>query len=81
MQSINSPLIGDQLYSKNRNIPQSFSNNLKSFLRSFKRQALHAESLSFQHPKNKKMKFFCTEIPYDMLNLRDELVAEFNLSC
>ena len=31
MQSINCPLIGDQLYSKNRNISQSFSNNLRIF--------------------------------------------------
>ena len=81
MQSINCPLIGDQLYSKNRNISQSFSSNFRVFLKSFRRQALHAERLSFMHPKNKRMKSFFTGIPYDMLNLRDELVAEFNLNC
>ena len=31
--------------------------------------------------KSKKIKSFFTEMPSDMLNLRDELVAEFNLNC
>ena len=81
MQSINCPLIGDQLYSKNRNISQSFSSKIISFLNNFKRQALHAQYLSFMHPKSKRMKSFFIEMPNDMINLRDELVAEFNLNC
>ena len=81
MQSINCPLIGDQLYSKNRNISQSFSNNITNFLKDFRRQALHAKYLSFMHPKSKIMKSFSIEMPCDMLNLRNELVAEFNLNC
>ena len=81
MQSINCPLIGDQLYSKNRNISQSFSGNFRRFLKDFRRQALHAQYLSFMHPKNKKMESFFIEMPTDMINLRDELVAEFNLNC
>ena len=81
MQSINCPLIGDQLYSKNRNISQAFSGNIRSFLKDFRRQALHAQQLSFIHPKSKVMKSFFIEMPSDMLNLRDELVAEFNLNC
>ena len=81
MQSINCPLIGDQLYSKNRNISESFSNNIRSSLKSFKRQALHAQRLSFVHPKSKKIKSFFIEMPFDMLKLRDELVAEFNFNC
>ena len=31
--------------------------------------------------KSKKMKPFFIEIPNDMINLRDELVAEFNMNC
>ena len=80
MQSINCPLIGDQLYSKNRNISQSFSINTRSFLKDFRRQALHAQNLSFKHPISKKMKSFFTEMPNDMIKLRDELLAEFNLN-
>ena len=81
MQSINCPLIGDQLYSRNRNISQSFSNNIRGFLKDFKRQALHAKQLSFMHPKSKIMKSFFTEMPNDMLSLRDQLVADFSLNC
>ena len=81
MQSINCPLIGDQLYSRNRNISQSFSNNIRSLLKGFRRQALHAQHLSFMHPKSKIVKSFFIEMPRDMLNLRDELVAEFDLNC
>ena len=81
MQSINCPLIGDQLYSRNRNISESFSNNIISFLKGFRRQALHAQHLSFMHPKSKIMKSFLIEMPCDMINLRDQLVAEFNLNC
>ena len=80
MQSINCPLIGDQLYSRNRNISQSFSNHIRVFLKDFKRQALHSQYLSFMHPESKKIKSFFTEMPNDMLNLRDQLVAEFNLN-
>ncbi len=79
MQSINCPLIGDQLYSRNRNISQSYSNNIREFLKDFRRQALHAQHLSFMHPKSKIMKSFFIEMPNDMLSLRDLLVAEFNL--
>ncbi len=81
MQSINCPIIGDQLYSKNRNISQSFSINIRSFLKDFRRQALHAQNLSFKHPKSKKMKSFFKEMPNDMINLKDVLVAEFHLNC
>ena len=81
MQSINCPLIGDQLYSKNRNISQSFSNRIRNFLKGFGRQALHAQHLSFTHPKSNIMKSFFVEMPSDMLNLRNELVAEFNFNC
>ena len=81
MQSINCPLIGDQLYSKNRNISQSFSSNIRSLLKNFSRQALHSQYLSFMHPKSKKMKPFFIEIPNDMINLKNELVAEFNMNC
>ena len=81
MKSINCPLIGDQLYSRDRNISQSFSKNITSFLKKFRRQALHAQHLSFIHPKSEKLKSFYAEVPYDMLDLKNELIAEFNLVC
>ena len=81
MQSINCPLIGDQLYSRDRNISKSLSYNIRSYLKKFRRQALHAEHLSFRHPKSEKLKSFYAEVPYDMLELNNELIAEFKLVC
>ena len=77
MQSMNCPLIGDQLYSRNRNISESFSKKFKMFLKSFKRQALHSQYLSFQHPFKKEIKSFSIEKPYDMLTLENNLTEEF----
>ena len=81
MQSIKCPIVGDQLYAKDRNISQSFSNNTIRLLKDFGRQALHAQHLSFVHPKSKSNKSFFIEMPYDMLNLRNQLVAEFDQNC
>ena len=81
MQSINCPLVGDQLYSRDRNISKSFSKSITSFLKKFRRQALHAQQLSFRHPKSEKLKSFYAEVPYDLLELKNELIAEFNLVC
>ena len=81
MQSINCPLIGDQLYSRDRNISKSFSKNITSFLKKFRRQALHAQHLSFRHPKNEKLKSFYAEVPYDLIQLKNELIAEFKMVC
>ena len=81
MQSINCPLIGDQLYSRDRNISKSFSKDITSFLKKFRRQALHAQHLSFRHPKNEKLKSFYAEVPYDLIQLKNELIAEFKMVC
>ena len=81
MQSINCPLIGDQLYSRDRNISKSFSKNITGFLKKFRRQALHAQHLSFKHPKSEKLKSFYAEVPYDILELKNELIDEFNPVC
>lgn len=81
MQSIKCPLIGDQLYSKDRNFSKIFSDKLKDILSKFKRQALHSKFLSFKNPANKKINSFFIEQPYDMLELKDELVDEFDTFC
>lgn len=63
------PLIGDQTYgrapSKNR-----FKNiQLWEKVKSFKRQALHAETLGFDHPETGKRLTFKSKLPQDMKNL------------
>ena len=77
MTSINSPLIGDKTYGKNK-ITQ-FSKNkdaLNKFLilQNFKRQALHAFHLGFKHPKTNDYIEFNKDIPDDMKNLLDLIV-------
>jgi len=70
--SINSPIVGDKLYGKNK--INQFSKNRDMFnkfliLKNFQRQALHAYYLDFIHPINKKhLKFEC-DLPEDMRDL------------
>ena len=66
MKSKGHPLIGDKLYGKN---PQ----NAPAFLRHFPRQALHAFSLGFIHPRTKEFLLFKREIPEDMRAIFNEM--------
>jgi 23S rRNA pseudouridine1911/1915/1917 synthase len=77
MSNINSPLIGDKVYGKNkmnRYIKDKKNFNKFSFLKNFKRQALHAYFLGFVHPTTNKYVEFKSELPKDMLKLLEFLV-------
>jgi 23S rRNA pseudouridine1911/1915/1917 synthase len=50
MAHIGHPLIGDPLYGGGLKLPKGASAALANTLRGFRRQALHAEKLSFVHP-------------------------------
>ena len=78
MQSVKCPLIGDQLYSRDRNMPEKLSHKLKKRILGFRRQALHSKKLSFEDPLTNKIKYFLAEQPEDMLELKNVLVDEFN---
>ena len=39
---------------------------MKSFINNFPRQALHAATLGFEHPRSKQWLQFSSEIPADM---------------
>ncbi len=72
MSSINSPIVGDQVYGKN--MTSKHGKDLKNFnrflfLKNFHRQALHAHFLAFIHPTSKKYVEFRSELPADMLKL------------
>ena len=74
MNSINSPIVGDKLYGKNKQkIYSKDKKNINKFLllKNFQRQALHAYMISFMHPKSKKTLKFETNLPDDMLKLLD----------
>ncbi|MGQ4005971.1 23S rRNA pseudouridine(1911/1915/1917) synthase RluD [Francisellaceae bacterium CB300] len=67
MQSINHPLVGDQTYNKP-------STKLKELgIEDFPRQALHAYSLSFIHPKTGEEVSFKSDLPDDMYELTVKL--------
>ena len=69
-------LIGDKLYSKPRSKRKFLNKNNQEIydsLKSFPRQALHAHSLSFDHPRNKKRLSFEVNPPIDIQNLLENL--------
>jgi len=63
------PIIGDQLYSRRITISKDFSDIIKNF----GRQALHSRNIKFQHPINKKILEFETNLPKDIKILKKEL--------
>lgn len=77
MTSINCPIVGDNVYGKNK--INQFSKNKENYnkyliLKNFKRQALHAYNLGFHHPKLNKYIEFNSELPLDMKKMIDLLV-------
>lgn len=70
------PLIGDPLYGGGLKLPKGASAELIATLRSFRRQALHAEKLSFIHPSTGEALSFSVERPADQLALIEALRAD-----
>lgn len=70
MASLGCNLIGDQLYVKSK---KSCINGVdeyqKSFINNFARQALHATTLGFKHPRSGEMMNFNSEFPNDFKEL------------
>ncbi|PLW67470.1 23S rRNA pseudouridine(1911/1915/1917) synthase RluD [Pseudohalioglobus lutimaris] len=70
------PLVGDPLYGGRPRIPKGASDELVAALRSFPRQALHAQGLGLIHPDTgEEMQFDCP-LPDDLLGLLDVLERE-----
>jgi 23S rRNA pseudouridine1911/1915/1917 synthase len=63
------PLVGDQLYGRGLKLPRGATPRLADTLRGFKRQALHAEHLAFEHPVSGEALAFDAEPPRDFLEL------------
>ena len=59
------PLIGDKKYGKKKLIFRKIDKQLEKILLNFDRQALHAKSLGFFHPKKEKFLYFESELPKD----------------
>ena len=62
-------LIGDKVYEKAKKTSISAPEEIKKYINNFQRQALHAGSLGFIHPKTKQMMNFSAPIPSEMHEL------------
>ena len=70
------PLIGDPLYGGSFKLPKAATPELVEALRGFRRQALHAEKLSFRHPVSGEAVTTESPMPDDMQALLAALRAD-----
>ncbi|MDQ6647505.1 MAG: 23S rRNA pseudouridine(1911/1915/1917) synthase RluD [Pseudomonadota bacterium] len=76
MAHIGHALIGDPLYGGGLKLPKGASAELIATLRGFRRQALHAEKLAFNHPVTGEALSFSAERPDDQRVLIEALRAD-----
>ena len=76
MAHIGHPLVGDQLYGNGLRLPRGASQELIDALRGFRRQALHAEKLAFEHPITGEYLEFNSPRPADQEELIEALRAD-----
>ncbi|WP_159017291.1 23S rRNA pseudouridine(1911/1915/1917) synthase RluD [Cognatiluteimonas profundi] len=79
MAHLKHPIVGDPVYGGSLKLPKGATPELIEALRGFRRQALHAETLEFQHPTTGEPVRCSAPVPEDMLNLlkalRDDAAA------
>ena len=75
LASRNNPLIGDPVYGGRPRPPAAASAELQTMLGTFSRQALHAQTLAFDHPATGQRCQFETPLPEDLLQLLSVLRA------
>jgi 23S rRNA pseudouridine1911/1915/1917 synthase len=68
--------VGDQLYGGGLRLPKGATPELVAALRGFRRQALHAERLAFEHPVTHEPLSFGAARPADQQELIDALRAD-----
>ena len=76
LSSIGHPLLGDSRYGARGRLPASADAQTVDLLQGFKRQALHAQRLDFEHPGSGEAMSFETPVPADMQALIDALRAD-----
>lgn len=79
MAYIRYPLVGDRVYGGRLLLPKGASERLIEALRTFKRQALHAARLAFEHPITGKPVDVTSPLPADMQALLAALAADAKL--
>jgi 23S rRNA pseudouridine1911/1915/1917 synthase len=70
------PIVGDPVYGGRFALPKGASDALAAALRAFRRQALHAASLAFDHPRSGKRAVFASPLPADFVALLAALRAD-----
>jgi len=73
MAHVKHPIVGDPLYGGSFKLPKAASPELTEALRTFRRQALHAERLAFKHPVEGREVECQAPVPADMLALIETL--------
>jgi 23S rRNA pseudouridine1911/1915/1917 synthase len=63
------PIVGDPVYGGRFALPRGATAPLIDRLRGFKRQALHAAALSFDHPRTGKRLSLASPVPADFAAL------------
>jgi len=76
MAHIHYPLVGDRVYGGRLLLPKGASVELVEMLRGFKRQALHAARLAFEHPVNRKPVECVAPLPEDLQELLQGLAKD-----
>ena len=77
MAHINHRLVGDPLYGGRLQMPVASSLGLTNILQNFKRQALHAKSLTFMHPETGRQVSWEVETTNDMRELLVALRSDY----
>jgi 23S rRNA pseudouridine1911/1915/1917 synthase len=70
------PIVGDPVYGGRFARPRGASEELVATLKAFKRQALHAANLAFDHPRTGRRREFSSPVPADFQGLTDALRAD-----
>jgi 23S rRNA pseudouridine1911/1915/1917 synthase len=73
MAHLGHPLVGDPTYGGRPRIPAAAAEDLIRLIREFRRQALHAERLDFEHPGSGERMSFRAPLPGDLRALLDAL--------
>jgi len=73
LSSIGCHLVGDKLYVAPKKTALNLDADLKQAVNNFPRQALHAATLGFVHPKSGKNLFFEAPLPQDFADLIQKL--------
>ncbi len=73
MHYVGHPLLGDPVYGNPLRVDPDIESGLKEVIRAFPRQALHAQHLSFVHPRSGETVNFDSDLPQDIEYLLEEL--------